>query len=173
MWVYRTNRNGRALGARGMKYTPCWSVGWFFVPIANMFMPYWVMKEIWQVSSPPSPMAWRQKTVSPIVALWWLVGIFSGMIKYSRWHYFRSRGPTAFAWEFLSNWPGELDIRWINSEGEWCWGLMVGDIVGIAACILTIGVVLTITTMQERKYDKMLELESVEEEAPSPQAVEA
>src|SRR6266436_5309609 len=54
MWVYRANKNARALGAAGMKYTPGWSVGWFFVPFAGLFMPYWVLKEIWQVSSPGS-----------------------------------------------------------------------------------------------------------------------
>jgi Domain of unknown function (DUF4328) len=69
MWVYRANKNGRALGAQGMKYSPGWSVGWFFVPIASMFVPYWILKEIWQVSSPNPDGRWRRTTVSPLLAL--------------------------------------------------------------------------------------------------------
>src|SRR5262249_29946861 len=40
VWVYRANRNARALGAEGLAYSPGWSVGWFFVPLANLVMPY-------------------------------------------------------------------------------------------------------------------------------------
>ena len=34
-WIYRANCNARALGAQGMSFTPGWSVGWFFIPIAS------------------------------------------------------------------------------------------------------------------------------------------
>src|SRR6266446_8041100 len=171
MWVYRANKNGRALGCAGMKYSPGSSVGWFFVPIANLFMPYWVLKEIWQASSPMPHGGWRQTTVSPLLALWWLVSVICGTIRYSRWHYFKSEGPTAFALNFLSSWPEELSGHrpgLINSELEWCWGLMLGDVAGIAACILTIVVVLTITGMQDRKQAMILEFRSVQEEELSP-----
>ncbi len=171
MWVYRANKNARALGAAGMKYTPGWSVGWFFVPFAGLFMPYWVLKEIWQVSSPGSDDRLRKTIVSPVLALWWLVGVLSGTIRYSRWHYFKSEGPTTFALEFLSKWPEELTGNrpgLINSELEWCWGLMLGDVVGIAACTLTIVVILTITGMQDRKQAMILELQSVQEEELTP-----
>jgi hypothetical protein len=32
-WIYRANANARALGAKDMKFTPGWAVGWYFVPI--------------------------------------------------------------------------------------------------------------------------------------------
>ena len=32
-WIYRANANVRALGAKDMKFTPGWAVGWYFVPI--------------------------------------------------------------------------------------------------------------------------------------------
>jgi hypothetical protein len=175
-WVYRANKNGRALGAVGMKYGPGWSVGWFFVPIASLFMPYWVIKEIWQVSSPTPHNGWRHAHVTPLLALWWLVIALAGTIRYSRWHYFKNEGPTAFAVEFLSSWPGGFSSHragLINSELEWGWGLMLADVVGIAACVLTVVMVLTITSMQERKYAMMVELESVQEEELSLDNVES
>src|ERR1700754_3506800 len=48
VWIHRANRNARALGAVGMRFSPGWAVGWFFVPIANLWKPYQAMKEIWQ-----------------------------------------------------------------------------------------------------------------------------
>ena len=41
-WVYKSNVNVKALGASNMKYTPGWSVGWFFIPIANISKPYFI-----------------------------------------------------------------------------------------------------------------------------------
>lgn len=49
-WVYHSNKNLRALSGESLEYTPGWAVGWFFIPIANLFKPYRVMKEIWDVS---------------------------------------------------------------------------------------------------------------------------
>jgi hypothetical protein len=47
MWVYRINSNTHALRVVGMKFTPGWAVGWFFVPLASLWKPYQVLKEIW------------------------------------------------------------------------------------------------------------------------------
>lgn len=43
-WVYRSNVLAHALGASKMTYSPGWSVGWFFIPIVNLFKPYLAMK---------------------------------------------------------------------------------------------------------------------------------
>jgi hypothetical protein len=40
IFLRRANSNARALGAWSMRFTPGWVVGWFFVPIANLFMPW-------------------------------------------------------------------------------------------------------------------------------------
>ncbi|MEZ4371276.1 MAG: DUF4328 domain-containing protein [Polyangiaceae bacterium] len=50
MFVYRANHNARRLGAKRMRFTPAWTVGWFFVPIFNLVRPYGAVREIWQVS---------------------------------------------------------------------------------------------------------------------------
>jgi hypothetical protein len=71
VWVYRANRNARALGARGMRFTPGWTVGWFFVPIMNLFMPYQAVKEIWQTGDPRrGPDDWKTGG-STLVGAWW------------------------------------------------------------------------------------------------------
>jgi hypothetical protein len=50
MWIYRANRNLHAVSAAPMVFTPGWSIGWYFVPIAQLVMPYRAMQEIWRMS---------------------------------------------------------------------------------------------------------------------------
>jgi hypothetical protein len=68
-WIHRVNRNARALGAEGMRFTPGWSVGWFFVPIMNLWRPFQVMREIWQASAQPGN--WRAVQAPPLLGWWW------------------------------------------------------------------------------------------------------
>lgn len=49
-WIYRANYNARQIGAAGMTFSPGWSVGWYFVPIAAFWKPYQAMKEIWRAA---------------------------------------------------------------------------------------------------------------------------
>ncbi len=72
-WIYRANCNARALGASGMAFSPRAAVGWYFVPVANLWKPYQAMKEIWQASV--SPFGWRRQPVSWLVPCWWLLGL--------------------------------------------------------------------------------------------------
>lgn len=72
-WIHRMNANARALGATGLKFTPGWSIGWYFVPFANLWKPYQAMKEIWRASA--SPGAWQTETVPPLLGQWWLLWV--------------------------------------------------------------------------------------------------
>jgi hypothetical protein len=83
-WIYFANFNAHQLGAIGMRFTPGWSIGWFFIPIANFWKPYQVMKELWQVSKNSS--TWRVQSVSPLVPWWWFLIV----------------GPQVFVW--LGSW---------------------------------------------------------------------
>jgi hypothetical protein len=68
-WIYRANSNARSLGASGMEFTPGWSVGWFFVPLANLVKPYQVMRELWRTSSNPGD--WKGEPVPAKIGAWW------------------------------------------------------------------------------------------------------
>lgn len=78
VWVFRSNKLARALGASSMKYSPGWSVGWFFVPIMNLFKPYFAMKEIYLATMDPKSFDTEQEVEDQpeslnILKLWWLV----------------------------------------------------------------------------------------------------
>jgi len=73
-WIYRSNKNLHALSGESMTFTPGWSVGWYFIPIANLWKPYQVMKEIWNVSHKDSP------TNHTIVCWWWTLWLISNFL---------------------------------------------------------------------------------------------
>ena len=76
-WIYRANYNARQLGATEMVFTPGWSIGWYFIPIANLWKPYQAMKEIWKAST--NPTSWKTQSVSSLLPWWWFFWIVSNM----------------------------------------------------------------------------------------------
>ena len=52
MWLYRCAKNVVAFGTPRslINYSPGWTVGSFFVPFANLVIPYRAMKEVWENS---------------------------------------------------------------------------------------------------------------------------
>ncbi|MCB0960359.1 MAG: DUF4328 domain-containing protein [Acidimicrobiales bacterium] len=90
VWRHRVQRNlGEALGVAYLEYTPGWSVGWWFVPFANLVKPKQAMNEAWTASSasePPGTAGWRQRKAPPLLSWWWgflmagyLAGAFIGV----------------------------------------------------------------------------------------------
>ena len=76
-WIYRANYNARQIGASGMLFTPGWSIGWYFIPIACLWKPYQAMKEIWKASS--NPQNWENVPVPSLLPWWWFFWIVSGV----------------------------------------------------------------------------------------------
>ena len=77
-WIHRANWNARALGARGLDFTPGWAVGWYFVPFMNLWKPYAAMKEIWKASARPE--RWQTLPVPGLLGLWWFFWIVSSLL---------------------------------------------------------------------------------------------
>ena len=77
LWTHRVYRNLPALGARGLRYTPGWAVGWLFVPLANLVIPLLVFSEIWNNSMPIRPDATRGKRrrISLLLVGWWAANL--------------------------------------------------------------------------------------------------
>lgn len=80
-WIHRANFNARNLGATDMVFTPGWSIGWYFVPIVNLWKPYQAMKEIWKASK--SPLDWKSEIVPSLLSWWWFLWITSSLISYA------------------------------------------------------------------------------------------
>ena len=75
MWEHRVSKNLPTIGMHGQRYSPGWAVGWWFIPIANLFMPYLVMAEIWRGSTASFRDAWDKAPVPSILKVWWCLFI--------------------------------------------------------------------------------------------------
>lgn len=53
-WIYRAAFNANVLVPNQPdRITPGWSVGWYFIPFANLFKPFQAMRQIWNSSFSP------------------------------------------------------------------------------------------------------------------------
>ena len=71
IWVCRVNVNVRVMGAVGLRISPGWSVGFFFIPIFNLWKPYQAMNEVWWASSNPNDWEQKKNKESSVVGKWW------------------------------------------------------------------------------------------------------
>ena len=87
MWLHRCCTNLRAFGInrRLISHSPGWAVGSFFVPFANLVVPYRAVKELWQKSEIGTEESLFSSSISPpgfFPAWWgfWLAANFAGNI---------------------------------------------------------------------------------------------
>lgn len=79
-WLYQARRNaGRSGGS--LKWAPGWAVGGWFIPVANLMIPYLVLRDVRRASAPASrsaPVGWWWTSVLVTVLLnrlIWLLGV--------------------------------------------------------------------------------------------------
>jgi hypothetical protein len=81
-WIYRAYKNIKGFGAEGLRFSPGWAVGYYFIPILSLIRPVQVMGEIWRASDGPTN--WRQKPGSWLIAGWWtLFLLYTGVTQIS------------------------------------------------------------------------------------------
>lgn len=76
-WIYRAHAHLREAGFAVPGIGPGWAVGWFFVPIADFWKPYQVMRGLWRGSHHAAAVDPRSADGGPVAAWWglWLSGI--------------------------------------------------------------------------------------------------
>jgi hypothetical protein len=77
-WIYRVSLNAHSM-ASDMKTTPGWGVGWFFVPIGNLWKPFQAVRETWQVSAAGGP-GWQSQPAPNMLGWWWLAWIVANIL---------------------------------------------------------------------------------------------
>ena len=77
IWIHRAAWNARALvGQRHMEFTPRWTVGWYFIPFANLVKPYQAMKDVW-IRSFGGATATSAPGTELLILWWWLWLLFN------------------------------------------------------------------------------------------------
>lgn len=89
IWFHRLHKNLPSLGQTGLIFTPGWAVGFFFVPIFNLYRPFQAMREVWHGSDPErleldsasgGPEIRSRFDTPPLVGWWWGLYIIPGII---------------------------------------------------------------------------------------------
>jgi hypothetical protein len=82
-WLYRAARNLPAFGALGQEFSPGWTIGWWFVPGANLVQPLRVLLEAWRGSAPRQVLepdqSWKTGPAPALPILWW-IGCLAGTV---------------------------------------------------------------------------------------------
>jgi len=78
MWIYRAASNARAASTTPMRSSPGWSVGWYFIPFANLIKPFQAMDDIWRASQHPS--RWTSIETPALLRLWWALWLINGAL---------------------------------------------------------------------------------------------
>ena len=128
MWTHRANRNARALGATHLQFTPGWAVGWFFIPIANLWKPRQVMREIWHASH--DPRGGPDETTPALVSNWWTLWLVTNIL-----------GQLAFRYALNADTARGLMTSEVFS--------LVSSFVEIGLCLVAVKLVTTIYEMQK------------------------
>jgi hypothetical protein len=146
VWINRACRNGAALGASGLRYTPRWAVGWWFIPFANLVQPLRVVNEIWRASEPTvgstDDAARSRMPLHTLLPIWWATWIGGNLI---------------------GNLASQISLRSHTSGGDLAAAYLdlAAFAVNIAAGIMVILVIRAITERQERKHTRILSGEVV------------
>ncbi|MVZ97723.1 DUF4328 domain-containing protein [Sphingorhabdus sp. IMCC26285] len=76
MWLHRAAKNVVEADFSDFDYTPAWAVGWHFVPFANLFKPFEIMRKIWNASTGASTVL---DAPAPIINRWWVAWLVAGL----------------------------------------------------------------------------------------------
>ena len=73
-WVHRAVANTPALGGGIPRWTPAKSAAWWVIPLANLVLPWMIMRDLWRRTAPEGAGAstW-------LVVAWWLLYIGGNM----------------------------------------------------------------------------------------------
>jgi len=83
LWLYRVNKNSWVLRGAKMKFRPGWSVGWWFIPFANLVQPYRIMCELWRANIPGDEAEdWSPTTIPSTILFWWLLTLGTNITGY-------------------------------------------------------------------------------------------
>ena len=76
-WTYRVNMNARIL-APDKPVSQGWAIGWYFVPIASLWLPYKAMSETWRISADPKN--WKTAPVGSVLRWWWAAMLLASFV---------------------------------------------------------------------------------------------
>lgn len=75
-WLWRARANSNHLSDAQHRMSRGWTIGAWFIPIGNLWLPRRILDDIWRTSRPDVPRdVWRVDDLpySPLIRAWWLL----------------------------------------------------------------------------------------------------
>lgn len=135
VWMWRAAKNNEALGRRNARFSPGWSIGAWFIPLANLIIPVLILQDLWRGSNLQVPRGhpeWRQAHGSGLVGTWWGLHIVASM-----------RFVTGTDNESLLTRDGIDEFQAFDAVG------VLGSLLAVPAAVLAVFLVRRITDRQE------------------------
>lgn len=77
LWTFRAMKNLHTVKSRVAEMSPGWSVGWYFIPFANLWQPFKGMSQIWHGSHDQNGLNAPSNTA---LNWWWALWIISNIV---------------------------------------------------------------------------------------------
>ncbi len=134
-WIHRMCHNA-LVKASTMQFTPGWSIGWYFIPIANLWKPFQAMGEIWDKSQQQAGTSGREP--GGLLGLWWTLWL---------------------GYSFLSNAAVRLSMSVNDIDSALTANALTvaSDILIVPLCIVFIFIVKRLSAMQEYAHEHPLD----------------
>jgi hypothetical protein len=81
-WINHAFKNLETLRVSNLEFSPGWAVGWWFIPFANLVIPFRVMRELWNATDPGLELEVAYAEPAPatsLIWLWWISFIGAGI----------------------------------------------------------------------------------------------
>ena len=133
-WMYGASQNLAPLNGydrRYQKYAPVHTIFWWFVPVAHLWQPYRVMKNIWNDTH-----GLAEDASSKLLMLWWLFWLVSNAVGWVGW------------WEMFN--PAASLEAVINTD----YRTIASHACLLVAGILVVTIVLQVTRAQDRRNQR-------------------
>ena len=77
-WLYVSAKNNHLYEVKNLKFKPGWAIGWYFIPFANLIMPYRSMKETYKASFKRDD--WESISIPYDIPIWWITWLITNIL---------------------------------------------------------------------------------------------
>jgi hypothetical protein len=151
IWQHKVNADLWARGAEGLRFTPGWSVGWWFVPIANLLQPFRAVRELSRrVGRTGTPGSGEPPAVSDgVLSIWWASHLLHWLLSVLAFVIlFRDVSPIFRGWSTEAN--AAIETVQGSDLRSMVWWFFAAATVRVVSALLAARVVWAISRVEDR-----------------------
>ncbi|MER6250507.1 DUF4328 domain-containing protein [Streptomyces sp. NPDC001584] len=80
VWFHRVRVNGGIFRDSAFTQAPGWAIGWWFVPVAHLFQPFVIARQIWRASTQLGPDGTPVRVSTAPLTAWWAVWVAASIV---------------------------------------------------------------------------------------------